>query len=260
MKNKAFKTVCHLAIIGMGLFFTSCDKGNEDDRMEEPEGVITLNMMNEKNGKTLLDNTALYIDSTGNFNGDRTFVIADLGELGSIGQIKDLKDIAFAKQVAVTPGHGYWVIAKATAWERPNGGKAFRVGDSYYKVYVDSLLQGNRGAKVKYLPVEIPNPGFSKPGTDLGHLHYNNSWVGDPVKADIPQTGDVQFHLYPGTESAFRPVIEADRESPETGKRYLYIDMPYELSSDYNTYPINMDLYIWQDIYFTQVSFKASNY
>ncbi|MBS7343515.1 MAG: DUF5036 family protein [Parabacteroides sp.] len=80
-----------------------------DDLSEEelfPEGTATLYMMDERNGKTLLGNSDVYITGERNFHSNR-FPIFDMGKKSGIGDIEMPDFINMAPQVAVQPGNGY---------------------------------------------------------------------------------------------------------------------------------------------------------
>ena len=59
-KKKTFTALCCL----FALIICSC---NNDDDLEMPADAITLNMMNEGNGKTVLGESDLYINAANNF-------------------------------------------------------------------------------------------------------------------------------------------------------------------------------------------------
>lgn len=63
-------------LIGILLFlcsigFVSC--GDDDDN-KDPEGSVTLNMMNEGNGKTLLGQSDVYINNSNNFKTSTCYI------------------------------------------------------------------------------------------------------------------------------------------------------------------------------------------
>ena len=141
---------------------------SDNDEPKIPSNAISLNMMNDGNGKTTIGGSDVYINSSNNFESDYCGII-DLGRKGSFSQNPDLTQIA--QEVAVTPGN-YYQIVLARDVLTVAGQRAFPVNSNYYNVYVDSWLYGSdneiSGAKVSYAECypavnELPEWGSSFP-------------------------------------------------------------------------------------------------
>ena len=73
-----------LAALVSGMF--SC---SDDDKVPgDPEGTVTLNMLDEQNGKTLLDDSGIYIDKAQNFVCGNNCVLFALGKVGGLGPLR----------------------------------------------------------------------------------------------------------------------------------------------------------------------------
>ncbi|MEG1934635.1 MAG: DUF5036 family protein, partial [Rikenellaceae bacterium] len=70
-----------LLIILTSVFATSC---NKDDNYSEPSDAITLNMLNEQNGKTMLGKSDVFINKSINFC-TNSCLIADAGSASGVG-------------------------------------------------------------------------------------------------------------------------------------------------------------------------------
>ena len=60
---------------------------NDDDNYSDPEGTVSLNMLDELNGKTLLENSGIYIDKAQNFVGNDYCDLFMLGKSGGLGAV-----------------------------------------------------------------------------------------------------------------------------------------------------------------------------
>ncbi|MDR0891873.1 MAG: DUF5036 family protein [Mediterranea sp.] len=173
----------------------SCDK--EDDTADPPE-AITLNMMNELNGKTFLESSALYINKANNFTSNSSVcAIKDAGEAFGIGAKKELDVNQLAPEVAVVPGHFYQVFTRDDVYEFPSKQSAIKVGSICYQVYVSSNLSEGRtniGAKVKYL-IKTPNDNSLPPwGKTIGQLSWTDKWL---LQMKVPSNCEYAVLRYP---------------------------------------------------------------
>lgn len=78
---KTRKIIGMLLLLFFTFSFTSC---NDDDDTKDPEGTVTLNMLNEENGKTILGESDVYINSSNNFKTSSCY-IADAGKASGLG-------------------------------------------------------------------------------------------------------------------------------------------------------------------------------
>lgn len=67
------KLLLPLLLAAFAVGVSSCS----DDKIPgDPEGTVTLNMMDESNGKTMLDDSGIYIDKAQNFvSGDNCVLL-----------------------------------------------------------------------------------------------------------------------------------------------------------------------------------------
>lgn len=80
---------------------------------DDPADTITLNMLNEHNGKTYLGESKTYINEANNFVTSSNF-ISDVGNGAGVGAdiLPSLTNLTH--EVAVTPGHIYQIFDKNT--------------------------------------------------------------------------------------------------------------------------------------------------
>lgn len=159
MKSKKSTNLFSLILLmATCLFITSCDK--EDD-IQDPHDTVSLNMLNEEHGKTVLGQSDVYITKANNFKSN-AYYIADCGTSPGIGHKLGPSLNNIVREAAVIPGHLYQIFDKNALVEFPSGSRAARVGGAYYKVYtVSSIASDNlvTGALVKYV-TEIPTDKY----------------------------------------------------------------------------------------------------
>lgn len=134
--------------IGLCLLATGC---GSDDNPAVPTNTLSLNMMNESNGKTVLSGTDVYINKANNFYTDEC-MISELGPATGFIPVLEMSNTSF--EVAVTPGT-YYQIMDRSAIRNIAGEDAYRSNCEFYNLYVDSYIVGTQGnpvgAKVSYM-------------------------------------------------------------------------------------------------------------
>lgn len=181
-------------IIGISLlslcttFFMSC---SDDDTPNDPADTITLNMLNEHNGKTYLGESGTYINEANNFVASSNF-ISDVGNGSGVGAniLPSLSNLTH--EVAVTPGHIYQIFDKNTLVDFPSGNRAIQVEASYYQAYaVSKILNGDMtiGAIIKYISVVPDNNGLPAYEHHIGTLYR----IGETVELALPP--NIEFFL-----------------------------------------------------------------
>lgn len=112
----------------------------------EPEGVVSVELYDERHGKTLLEGTGVYMDAAGNLTGgEHGIQIVDFGSVKGIGNIDFLTRTGAGSSCAITPGHGYVTF----------GGERFfsdRTSADYLeyssRIYVESYMEDQAGKKI----------------------------------------------------------------------------------------------------------------
>ncbi|WP_052649364.1 DUF5036 family protein [Sanguibacteroides justesenii] len=222
--------------------FVSCS--DDDKTIVEPEGTITLNMLNEDNGKVMLGQSGVYLNKSNNLTG-RGVWISDLGRMPNLGHVSDIKVLATATEIAATVSHGYLIYSQDMIMEFPSGNKAFRVKDTYYKMYIESAMEDNTGIKVKYLPVTLSNDVLPEPGTDIGSFVYNYR-----LQIDITRLKDIEY-IIPDNEEYFDCSIY---EEEEQGKVVKYLTVNQIKNYSYHR---TLYLYLRTGNTFTYLTFTA---
>lgn len=178
-------------IIGISLlslctvYFISC---GDDDTPNDPTDTITLNMLNEHNGKTFLGESGVYINEANNFIASSNF-ISDVGNGSGVGANIPPSLTNLTHEVAVVPGHIYQIFDKRTLVDFPSGNRAIQVESSYYQAYVVSKISNGditTGAIVKYIPVVPENNKLPPYEHTIGSLHR----IGETVELTLPRNSE----------------------------------------------------------------------
>lgn len=172
-----------LFIIG----FTSCN----DDDAKDPEGTVTLNMLNEENGKTILGESDVYINSSNNFKTNSCY-IADAGEASGLAGNFQPQLNTLVREAAVVSGHLYQIYDRDMIRSFPSGNLAVHAGSGYYKAYVIKEIKTGTvttGAMIKYA-LTYPDPkGLPSYGEVIGTLNK----VGDRFEYALSKNGECDF-------------------------------------------------------------------
>jgi len=146
--------------------------GCENDDIDNPSGVVAVNMMNVDNGKTVLGNSDVYIDNANNFYGS-TCVIANIGKKNGLGNLKLPVLNALSNRVALEPNHAYQIFRNGAFREFPSGKQALHINAEYYNVFVVSQIKKDGdivGANVKYVLMDAPDNGLPEYNSYIGEL------------------------------------------------------------------------------------------
>ena len=139
------KVFYFIFLAAMLVTFVACGKdepggGNGQDNpttpVPDPEGTITVSLLNKASGNTYLDGT-FYIDAANNFVSGQ---FASVGAVNGLGNVTKIPTKGWSNQVAVVPGNGY------VAYDYDQ--------NIFYRIYVESYnlntLNEIIGANVKY--------------------------------------------------------------------------------------------------------------
>jgi hypothetical protein len=167
-------------LLGVALFsvvVVSCEKNDDPG---DPVGTVMINMMNEDNGKTILGNSDIYIDSANNFYSSWC-LMTNLGKRSGLGGLPAPSLDNLSDRMAVEEGCAYQVFKAQAIREFPSGILAIDISADYYNVYVPSFIKKGddvAGAVVKYVLMNnIPVNGLPEYETNIGKLSLtkNNS-------------------------------------------------------------------------------------
>lgn len=169
----------------------SCSK---EETPGDPQGTSMVNMYNEQNGKTLLDDSDIYINSAGNFVSPASCQIFTLGKRSGLGDtVADaLKNPA--PEVAVAKGFGYVAVRGAVVRYFPSQYVALPIdpslGANYLRFYVADRIEdserGNLGAVVKFL-VEAPRSYWLPAWESTPYqLDYSSKNLGAKISVPLP--------------------------------------------------------------------------
>lgn len=241
MKTKRLIGIFFLSL--STVWFSSC---NDDHTIEDPADTITINMLNENNGKTFLGRSNVYINEANNFYSTSNF-IADAGNGQGVGAKVPLSLTSLTQEVAVTPGHVYQIFDKNILMDFPSGNRAIQVGASYYQAYVVSTINDKdiiTGATVKYTSIVAESNQLPEYDRNLGALHQ----IGNKVEITLPRNSEYYIDEHDG-EKKGSFYIEYTRN-----KLILTLaKSPSQISGPYGDY----DIYIRLNNMFTVVNFRV---
>ena len=140
-----------------------------EDPLDNPDDMVTINMMDENHGKTRMGTTDIYIDSSHNFK-TTDYYLCDFGPVIDLGHIEDgSPDLGtLTDQAAVSPDEGYLAFNCNDCMVFPSGHPAVAIGTSYYRLWVDEWIKENKvavGARVNfalYRPEQYKLPDWNE--------------------------------------------------------------------------------------------------
>lgn len=234
------------------VLFCAAGSCSKDDTPGDPEGTAMLNMYNEQNGKTMLDDSDIYINDAGNFISPSDCQIFMLGKRSGLGdvQISALKNPA--TEVAVTKGYGYVAVRGAAARMFPSQNVALpldpALGANYLKFYVADNIEdterGNLGAVVKFV-IETPqNHGLPEWGSAPYKLDYSSKALMDKVAVTMPSDNieaelDGKGELV--CEKQGRKLVFTLLEWPSYGSGSTYYTLRLRIGESYTEVRVALD-------------------
>ena len=164
MKRFLLPLVCAALAFGVA----SC---SDDDTPGDPAGTVMLNMLDEHNGRTLLDDSDIYINDAGNFVSGGDCSLFMLGKASGLGAVRIASLRNPVPEAAVSPGQGYAAVCSAAAMQFPSQCVALPLdgsGANLLKFYVVSSLpdgeNGSKGAVVKFVTAQPQRHGLPEWG------------------------------------------------------------------------------------------------
>lgn len=225
MKNLFGMLLLFLSIIS----FVSC---SSDDELGDPEGSVTLNMMNEGNGKTLLGASDVYINKSNNFKTSSCF-IANMGESYGLGAPTNTILNNLVQETAVVPKYTYHIYDKNFIRNFPSGNKAIMIGSGYYKAYVMTPIQKENtttGAILKYVLTYPETNNLPEYDKIIGNVDN----IGDRIEYTLPEDAELLFSDYLDDEkNAFDIQITSEKLEITLLESINQISGPY---GDYGIY------------------------
>ena len=195
---------------------------DDGDAASDPAGTLMLNMLDEQNGKTLLEDSGIYIDKASNFV-SRECCIFGFGRVSGLGTLRVSAFENPASQAAVQTGYGYAAVRPAALVDFPSGRKALDLGIegvNYLKFYVVAPLVAEDktvGAAVKYC---IAQPrSYNLPRSESTVVSLN--WNSDPF--DYTELGQKVAYTLPSDDCEY--VFDAGNAAvicEKKGRRLLF--------------------------------------
>lgn len=240
MKTKHLLGLLFLCTIG----FISCS--DDDNGYQEPEGSVTLNMMNEENGKTLLGASDVYINKSNNFKTSSCF-ITDMGKTNGLGTpTKDRLD-NLTQEIAVLSNHLYHIYDKHVIRDFPSGNRAIQISSGYYKAYVTASITKENlttGAILKYVSAYPETNNLPEYEKIIGNVDN----IGDRIEYTLPKDAELYFSDYLTDEkNAF------DIQITNGKLKITLLESINHISGPYGEYGI----YVRSGAAFTYIKFQA---
>lgn len=170
---------------------TSCSK---EEHTGDPAGTAMLNMYNEQNGKTLLDDSDIYINDAGNFISPSSCQLFMLGERSGLGAVETASLTNPAPEVAVMKGYGYVAVRGVVARRFPSHSVALPLDPdldvNLLKFYVMGAIEdaelGTLGAVVKFVTAKPQPYWLPEWGSTPYRLDYTSKGLGEEVTVQLP--------------------------------------------------------------------------
>lgn len=224
MKFTPFLRMASAAVLIMSA--VACGKEDNSD----PAGTISLNMMDEANGKTLLGNSDVYIDDSYNFYGP-SCSISGLGKKNGLKNASPALD-GTAPRVAVEQGKAYQIFLSAAIRKFPSGESALNITGDYYNVYAVSQIKQNdvvTGANVKFVLSDVPGYGLPEYNKNIGSFNHYDYPDGYEIILPLP-TSD--FEVEPVFASSNYYTLEYEK----SGKNLIIRLVDYKSSDVFGFY------------------------
>ena len=162
-------TIAIMAAVAL-LALPSCSKNEETP--SDPEGTVTVNMLDTENGGTVLDYSGICINASQNFVTQGDWGLVDAGKVGGLGYISGRDVEFFSSESAVTVGSGYIAYPVSDMRRFDSGKMALPIDGSTacMKLYVVSQLERDEktvGASVKYAMVRPSTYGLPAFGSTV---------------------------------------------------------------------------------------------
>lgn len=162
-------TIAIMAAVAL-LALPSCSKNEE--MPSDPEGTVTVNMLDTENGGTVLDYSGIRINSSQNFVSQGNWGLVEVGKVGGLGYISGRDVEFFSSESAVTVGSGYIAYPVSDMRRFDSGKMALPIDGSTacMKLYVVSRLERDEktvGASVKYAMVRPSTYGLPAFGSTV---------------------------------------------------------------------------------------------
>ncbi len=218
MEKQKFFIVSIVLLLASSLL--SC---NNDNDLTEPTGAVTINLMNEFNGKTLLGNSDVHIERGSNFYG-RNCMLAALGSQKGLTNKKPLLD-GLAPRIAVEPGNGFQVFLQSSVRMFPSGKLALNITGDYYNVYVLKNIEQNDsvvGATVKFALMKVPDYGLPAYDTEVGAINHYDLENRD-LTIDLPSS---DFEVEPAFANSDYYTLEYKKEGKKLIVSLIYFHKP----------------------------------
>lgn len=185
----------------LSVSFAFCSK--EDKIPADPAGTVLLNMYDEANGKTLLDDSDIYINASGNFVSPASCQLFMLGPVSGLGAVRVSELNNAASEVAVAGGYGYVAVRSAAVRRFPSHCTALSLDPesnaNYLRFYVMGPIEtegrGKIGAVVKFVTERPQSYWLPAWGSTPYEIDYSSKSLGEEISVAMPSDNfEVEFN------------------------------------------------------------------
>ena len=227
----------------------SCSKS---DTPGDPEGTAMLNMYNEQNGKTILNDSDIYINGAGNFISPESCQIFTLGQSSGLGDVQVSTLQNPAPEVAVTKGFGYAAVRGIAARMFPSQCVALPTDParqaSYLKFYVVDHIEdperGDLGAVVKFVIEKPKSYWLPEWGSTPYTLDYSSKSLGEKIAVILPSDNfEAEFdgNGELACEKQGRKLVFTLLEWPSYGSGTTYYPLRLRVGESYTEVRVALD-------------------
>lgn len=141
---------------------------SDKDPFDVPDDMVSLNMMNEDHGKTIMGNTDIYITRDMNFVSAGVYSFIEVMKAQDLGHVEENEPElnTFTDKAAVEQYGGYLAIRKEDVVRFTSSGRvAVLIDRPYYRMWVDDFIYEPKKQRVgaivnfaQYMPVKAGLP------------------------------------------------------------------------------------------------------
>ena len=230
MKN--LLNICLLTAL-LSLSLTSC---HDRDKYDVPDDMVTIKMMDEDNGKTVIGLTDIYMTRAHNLV-TNDYYLVDMGQVLDLGHVEENEPdfVTLTDKAAVGEYEGYLAFLRTDLKRFPSGISGIALNAQYYRIWVDEFIED----------------GDKKVGATVCFAQFrpkqNNLPNWQAVAGVIDQTGGQTTVSFSVENKNVEPMLDETTEKMLTctitnaGKKQTDFQVsinPYITSSIAGTYPI----------------------
>jgi len=169
------------------LLLVAASACNNKDKYAEPDDQVSVNLLDEDNGKTLFAATDIYITREHNFVSPLSYYLVDMEKVRNLGHVEEfVSEIkTITNQVAVVEFEGYLAFKRSDCARFPSGCVGIASNALYYGIFVDGWIKKDKekvGAVVYFSEYRPDAGSLPEWGSTL-----NGTYSDGKVTVTVPQ-------------------------------------------------------------------------